>query len=394
MQIVIIQSVAGFSRSGEAGGGEFHLHKLASQWKKLNNDIILFTNESDFGMDSYKKYDKIITLPTISSSGVEGVMTLKIYLQWIIQLRKVLKHLDVLRNVDNLIIIAGSPWASDIIISGILGRLLNRKCFVYFHFIYPPPFWYSVERGGIFITTTKWLHSRVSLSLAKFFGSTPILDHPSTFDSDFWGFGKQVLNDDDFLDSIPNSLAVRNKNIICFIAKNDPAKGIYDLPRIVNYLKDSIQDVKLIIGGSIPDGKIKSKLQEEIHRYGIEEYIEIRGFMKEEEKVDLLERSKIFVFPSYEDSWSLAVMEAASYCCLPVTYDLPAYDYLGSSSVKVQISDTRKMANIISELLSDEIKRQNIAIKAREAVIKYRLENIAQYQLEFFVRNADVEIKR
>ena len=86
------------------------------------------------------------------------------------------------------------------------------------------------------------------------------------------------------------------------------------------------------------------------------------------------------------DSWSLAVMEAAAYGCVPVTYDLPAYDYLGPSAVKVPVGNTEQMARVIHELICDKERRIRISKDLKDAVKKYNIKDIAMYQLDYFSR--------
>ncbi|EQD71146.1 glycosyl transferase group 1, partial [mine drainage metagenome] len=84
-----------------------------------------------------------------------------------------------------------------------------------------------------------------------------------------------------------------------------------------------------MIGGDFESDSIERRFRSAVAKEGLTGAITLFGHLSEEAKQDLLSASKLFVFPSYEEGWSLAVMEAAAYGCVPVVYDLPAYDYLG-----------------------------------------------------------------
>lgn len=212
------------------------------------------------------------------------------------------------------------------------------------------------------------------------------MDHPRTLTESGWKFSYGILNDDDFIEVIPEGDISKDVNMACFVARNDFSKGIMDIPRIMAYLKNLTPKIRVIIAGSIPKFSIRQKLENEIRNNNLQEYITIKGFIGEREKEELLRKAAIFIFPSYEDSWSLAVMEAAAYGCVPVTYDLPAYDYLGPSAVKVPVGNTEQMARVIHELICDKERRIRISKDLKDAVKKYNIKDIAMYQLDYFSR--------
>ncbi|BCU68771.1 glycosyltransferase family 4 protein [Stygiolobus caldivivus] len=88
------------------------------------------------------------------------------------------------------------------------------------------------------------------------------------------------------------------------------------------------------------------------------------GFVSEEKKREILAKSKVFVFPSVYEGFSLATAEAlASY--LPViTWDLPwAKRFL---TIKVPPYDIEKFADIVIDLLRDEEKRKQLGNESRK----------------------------
>jgi len=386
MRIIIIQSVAGFDKKGDAGGGEIHLHRMASEWKKEGNEIILFTNTLDSGSKYYENYDKIIKLQNLDAKLKHGSMTLKIYFQWILQFKQLKSIIYGINNNTETLVIASAPTISDIILLGFITKRLKTTGVVYFHHIHPSPIWHPLKRGSIIATTIRWLNSQISLLLTKIFCAVPVMDHPSTLTDAGWRFSYGILNDDDFLEVYPPDYDDKDIYSLCFISRNDASKGVMDLPEIMSYLKELVPQVKLTIAGSIPNPSVIQNLENEIRKHGLQGCITIKGFINKNEKEDLLKKSSIFVFPSYEEGWSLAVMEAAAYSCIPVTYDIPAYDYLGQFAVKVPVGNTKEMARVIYELIHDKERRNMIAKNLRDAVRKYNVNDIAMHQLNYFKR--------
>ena len=384
MRIIIIQSIAFFDKNGDAGGGEIHLHRLASEWKKKGNEVILFTNTSDLGSKYYEDYDRIFHLRILDTKLKNGSMTLKIYLQWLLQFRQLRSIIEGLNENTETLVIADAPTISDIILLGFIKKRLKTIGVVYFHHIPPSPIWHPLKRGSIIATTIRWLNSQISLLLTKIFCAVPVIDHPSTLTDAGWRFSYGILNDDAFLEVYPQDYGDKDIYSLCFISRNDVSKGVMDLLEIMSYLKELVPQVKLTIAGSIPNPSVIQNLENEIRKRGLQGCITIKGFINRNEKEDLLKKSSIFVFPSYEEGWSLAVMEAAAYSCIPVTYDLPAYDYLGQFAVKVPVGNTEEMARVIYKLICDQERRILVSKNLKDAVRKYNAKDIAMYELDYF----------
>jgi glycosyltransferase involved in cell wall biosynthesis len=81
-----------------------------------------------------------------------------------------------------------------------------------------------------------------------------------------------------------------------------------------------------------------------------------------------MKSAKVFLFPSYEEGWGIAVSEALA-CEIPVVvYDLPAYSYAGNSIIKVMKGNTVAFAGEVIQLLSDEKARLSLSVEAHKKV--------------------------
>jgi glycosyltransferase involved in cell wall biosynthesis len=89
------------------------------------------------------------------------------------------------------------------------------------------------------------------------------------------------------------------------------------------------------------------------------------GFVTEREKIDLLAKSKVFVFPSLYEGFALAVAEALASSLPVVTWDLP-WSKRYPVAVKVKFDDVNAFADEIVKLLKDENLRKEIGMKSRE----------------------------
>ena len=106
------------------------------------------------------------------------------------------------------------------------------------------------------------------------------------------------------------------------------------------------------------------------------------GYLSEEQKISMMKASRLFIFPSYEEGWGIAVTEAMA-CGLPVVcYDLPAYRVFGTGVTRIQIGNKEKMARTIIELLMDLNKQKDAGLKAKEAAKLLNWDCIATEELK------------
>jgi len=107
----------------------------------------------------------------------------------------------------------------------------------------------------------------------------------------------------------------------CFVGRLEKGKGILDLVAIWRIVSDKIPAAKLAMIGI---GSDKDHLVSLIERDHLTNNIMLCGFVDEKKKFEVMQRSKLFVLPSYVDAKPIAILEAMS-CGLPVlAYDLPA----------------------------------------------------------------------
>jgi len=121
---------------------------------------------------------------------------------------------------------------------------------------------------------------------------------------------------------------------------------------------------------------------------GLAENIKLTGFVDEEEKYKFLNQSKVFVFPSYEEGWGMAVAEALASRLPVVAYDLPSYrEVFPEAFLTVKVGDTEAMAQAILNLLQNESDRRSWREKGYNVVQRYDLDKIAKEQWEIISQN-------
>lgn len=319
------------------GGIEHRMHDTARLLAKRGHDVTILTSrlpdteEEEITKDGYRivrlksRFINIYNPPIVSSSGV----------------------LEALRSMDADVVNYNYRWAPSY--SKDLKKYDGKKIFTYHNM------W--GEGMGIMGKISNINDNMFKKTLDSF-------DHIVCV-SDF--VKKDLISrgiQSEKTTTIPSCLSTfpemsdKEGNFILSLGRLVETKGL-------KYLVEAMQNVecKLIICGKGPEEK---KLNNQIIRLGLEDKIEMKGYVSEEEKAQLMSTCKFFVMPSLFESLGLAAIELMSYgrpiICTDVN-GLP--DTVGDAGVIVPAKDSTALTNIINELLKDDEKRISMRSAAR-----------------------------
>ncbi len=125
----------------------------------------------------------------------------------------------------------------------------------------------------------------------------------------------------------PTWLKARNlsekEDYVVFFAQFMPEKGIYELPYALKIIRQKFPDMRLVICGRIYD-KYRARFEALLRRIGVEDAIEIRGFVPREELIRTVARARAFLYPTHLDAYPLVLLESLAAGTPVVTYDIPA----------------------------------------------------------------------
>lgn len=99
---------------------------------------------------------------------------------------------------------------------------------------------------------------------------------------------------------------------ILFLGVLIERKGVIDLLKAVKEISKKIdsKEIHFIIAGT---GKQEDALKKYCIEEGINEYVEFKGWIECDTKIDLLKHSQLLVLPSYNEGLPVAILEAISY---------------------------------------------------------------------------------
>lgn len=169
-----------------------------------------------------------------------------------------------------------------------------------------------------------------------------------------------------------------------FLGRIDEAKGIFDLIKICQNVVKKYPNFSLWIGGS-GDQKTENKLKRIVNNLRLGQNIRFLGYVSGFRKFRLLANSKIFLFPSYSESFGVALLEAVCSGIKAVAYDLPIYKsiYLNDELMTVSIGDIDSFSKKVIHILDKKSFDNLNGLKLLE-LKKYRYDRIAQLELDNF----------
>jgi glycosyltransferase involved in cell wall biosynthesis len=186
--------------------------------------------------------------------------------------------------------------------------------------------------------------------------------------------------DVDFFDSIKTN---KIKNRVTFLARLNPSKGIFDIAQIWSKVIKKNPAEKLEIIGSGPTEIVK-KLQDEIKNKKLNDSITLHGFLPNDQAFKILKSSEIFISPSHEEGFGIAVGEAMAAKCAVICWDLSIYKNIFEDKIiTISENDIDGFANSIIVLMNDPDKIKKYADLGYNYIKKYNWGNISKKEYQF-----------
>ncbi|MDP3093543.1 MAG: glycosyltransferase [bacterium] len=169
-----------------------------------------------------------------------------------------------------------------------------------------------------------------------------------------------------------------------FAGRLEEAKGVFDLIKICRKVVEKYPNFSLGIAGT-GHQKQEKKLRELVKTLGLEKNIRFLGYVSGTQKFRLLANSRIFLFPSLDESFGVALLEAICSGRKAIAYDLPAYKniYLNNELETVPIGDIKSFSEKVIGIL-DEKNFENAAGLKLLMSNKYRYDRIAGIESDNF----------
>jgi len=159
-------------------------------------------------------------------------------------------------------------------------------------------------------------------------------------------------------------------------------KGIGTLLKAWRVVTNNFPSVKLLLIGGFEDDHNRKLLIEFIEILGLKNNVTVTGFVSDDELIDLLNKSKIFVLPSRFEGFGLSVLEAMS-CGLPcIISDIPVFRELHRGiAFLVPQYEIEGFANALLQILNSKREYYRMSSISREHALKFSWSNVAKREM-------------
>jgi len=153
--------------------------------------------------------------------------------------------------------------------------------------------------------------------------------------------------------------------VITFVGRLIYAKGVQDLISAFSRIKDTAPEVKLLIVG---DGPYRAELENLAQQTDCHGSILFLGQRNQDEVIDVLSATDIFVNPSYSEGLPTSVMEAASISIPIIATDVGGTREIittDKTGILIKAGDVGQLAEELCRLLANAELREKLGENAR-----------------------------
>jgi glycosyltransferase involved in cell wall biosynthesis len=187
------------------------------------------------------------------------------------------------------------------------------------------------------------------------------------------------------LDAHPVDISGALRDGAVYVGRLHPVKNIDDAIRAWRLVVDRFPRARLTIIGAPDTPAYLAELEKLIVVSKLEGNVTLVGLVDEEAKADALARAKVFLFPSGEEGWGIALAEAMRAGLPCVTYDLPIFEEIFPiGRLEAPLGDFTTLAMRVIELLADEPARLRHAADALKLAETFSWERASHIAAEVF----------
>jgi glycosyltransferase involved in cell wall biosynthesis len=174
-----------------------------------------------------------------------------------------------------------------------------------------------------------------------------------------------------------------------FFARLIPEKGLFDLPVIWKYVTMKKPNALLVVAGLTEDQQYVNRFLDLADRSGLGQNIRFLGELDEITLINSVKSSKLTLYPSLVDSFSLVTLESLA-CGTPVVaYDIPAIRHnFGKCDavLRCPVKDKESMAERVLSVVENDKLRKALSKKAKEYSAKYDWRSVVRAEKEGYLK--------
>lgn len=178
------------------------------------------------------------------------------------------------------------------------------------------------------------------------------------------GFGSSSAEQELIQSGTPNSEVIKLLHIGAF------NHGSEDAVRVFKELTKYGLDAKLFLGGT---GSMDKRISNLIAKWGMEDRVELLGFIREEDMKNLFSASDIFIYPS-NLGFSYLVLQSMSFGTPVIAYDIwDMREFASDALLLCPYRDYSHFAKLIVELATNNRFRKELAERGRKRAADFSI---------------------
>lgn len=366
-------------------GGTTHFAQNLKRWNNSEDEFGVITTDDGARLLSQLSVKcKVLTV----ASGTPFLTKTSIGVS-IALMARIVKIFFRLRSLEPAIECPDAICTESHFLPDILAALLARRhcpkarLICYLHHIVPDPS-RRMQYHPMLPSILSWMAQAFSLRLIRNLGFF-VLTFPSVgaqlLDIGFLPAKIRHINNGVDTERIENAAITGPAFDACFLGNALVRKGVLDLPRIWRLVCNCLPKANLAIAGTGREQDV-ARLRRSFLAEKLDNNVHFLGYLQEDQKFATLKSSSVFLFPSYEEGWGIAIAEAMA-CGVPVVaYDLPAYKTaFRRGIITVPIGSISEFSNITLMLLKNKAMRTQLAHEGIRQADEYDQAKVAAKEL-------------
>lgn len=198
---------------------------------------------------------------------------------------------------------------------------------------------------------------------------------------------QEQMTENAFRDQYRNFLG--DSPFVLFLSRLHYKKGLIHLAEAFSIVCKHNRELKLVVAG--PDEGDRAVFEQKINSYGIGERVLVPGPIYGSAKYDALREACCFCLPSFQEGFSLAILESLG-CGTPavITHGCHFPEVETANAGRVVEQDAKQIANVILEIAGQPQVRKDMSKAARNLVASlYTWPKIADLTVETYRKHLD-----
>jgi glycosyltransferase involved in cell wall biosynthesis len=182
------------------------------------------------------------------------------------------------------------------------------------------------------------------------------------------------------------SITSPKNNSLVFVGRVTWRKGLHVLIKALPLLMADVENIKLSVIGP-KDDSYAICVKDLINKFKLNDHVEIKGILSEQEKIALIASNQLLVLPSLNDYTPNVVLEAQVLGVPVVASDVGAVSELvvnKETGLLVAPDDPAQLAEALKTILLDDALREKMSTQAKEHAKKFALKNTVRELEELY----------